>query len=43
MAWTIATVAARELDTAAGDLSAQAIVDHAVARAEAQYDLLVAE
>jgi hypothetical protein len=41
MAWTIAVAAAGEPDTAAGDLSAQAIVDRAIARAEAQHDLLV--
>jgi hypothetical protein len=41
MAWTIAAVAAGEPDTAAGDLSAQEIVDRAIARAEAQHNLLV--
>jgi hypothetical protein len=41
VAWIIATVSAGEPDTAAGDLSAQAIVDRAIARAEAQHDLQV--
>ncbi|MBP1610786.1 MAG: hypothetical protein H6Q04_3021 [Acidobacteria bacterium] len=40
MAWIIVAAAAGESDTPTGDLSAQAIVDRAINRAEAQHNLL---